>query len=89
MVCCFCTLHLLQRRLTWIRFEGRAGDRPHCVPYGVPYVYEYVLQTLVTSEDHLNQFELNTVRAVWSLLIQSHAGALGSSVKWYIVPSSL
>ena len=87
MVRCFCTLHLLQRRLTWRRFEGHAGDCSHCVSYGVPYVYEYVLQTSVTSEDHLNQLELNTVRAVWSLLIQSRAGALGSSIKWYIASS--
>ena len=87
MVRCFCALHLLQRQLTWRRFEGHAGDHPHCVPYGIPYVHEYVLQNSVTSEDHQNQW--NTARAVWSLLIQSHAGASGSSVKWYIAPSSL
>ena len=76
----------LQRWLTWRRFEGHAGDRSHCVPYGVPYVYEYVLQTSVTDEDYLNR--LDTGPAVWSLLIQSHAGASGSSIKWYVAPYS-
>ena len=85
MVRYFRALHLSRCQLTWGGFEGRAGDRPQCLAHGAPYVYRYVLQ--LHNGDHLSQ--LNTGRAVWNILIQSRAGASGSSVKWYIAPCSL